>query len=247
MTTLSQFSAVLLDMNSTFMFGEDRFGADENFFEYYRTTKGQLSGDTVDEIIRSVYSYLDRLYPDPEYRERFPTLEIAMRRVVVDQLPTHEIDNLMATFAYHELGHIPPHYADAIRTLAEKYWLGAVIDIWSPKDCWIDEFRRMNVYHCFSAFSFSSDIGAVKPSTVGFLRVAKALGVAPEDVIVIGDSARRDLGGAIAAGMKCILVGGETDARAYGVRRKSIRNSSWLIWRCPRLYRPLPIQSGPAR
>ena len=217
MTTLSQFSAVLLDMNSTFMFGEDRFGADEIFFDYYCTTNGQLSADVVDDIIRSAYSHLDRLYPDPEYRESFPTLETAMRGVVNDQLPTYEVDNLIATFAYHELGHIPTHYADAIRTLADRYLLGAVIDIWSPKDFWVDEFRRMNVYHCFSAYSFSSDIGAVKPSTVGFFRVAKQLGVAPEDVIVIGDSARRDLGGAIAAGMKCILVGGETDSRAYGV------------------------------
>ena len=217
MTTLSTFSAVLLDMNGTFMFGEDRFGRDENFFEYYRTTKGQLSPGAVDDIIRSAYSYLDRVYPDPENRESFPTLEIAMRRVVADQLPTHEIDNLIATFAYHELGHIPPHYAEAIRTLADRYVLGAVIDIWSPKDFWVDEFRRMNVYHRFSECSFSSDIGAVKPSPVGFLRVAKQLGVAPEDVIVIGDSPRRDLGGALAAGMKCILVGGETDSRAYGM------------------------------
>ena len=217
MTALSRFSAVLLDMNSTFMFGEDRFGADENVFEYYRTTKGQLSAKAVDEIIRSAYSYLDRLYPDPQYRESFPTLEMAIRRVAEAQLPTHEIDKLIATFANHELGHIPTNYAEAIRTLAERYLLGAVIDIWSPKDFWIEEFRRMNVYQCFSALSFSSDIGAVKPSTVGFLRVAQQLGVAPEDVIVIGDSARRDLGGANAAGMKCILVGGETDSRAYGV------------------------------
>ncbi|GJL68977.1 MAG: hypothetical protein NPIRA06_16120 [Nitrospirales bacterium] len=219
MTALSKFSAVLLDMNSTFMFGEDRFGADENFFEYYRTTKGQLSEEAVDDIIRSAYSYLDRLYPDPEYRESFPTLEIAIRSVVKEQLPNHEIDSLIATFAYHELGHIPPNYADAIRTLADTYLLGAVIDIWAPKDCWIDEFRRTNVYHCFSAFSFSSDIGAVKPSTLGFLRVAKQLGVAPANVIVIGDSTRRDLGGAIAAGMECILVGGETDSRAYCVAK----------------------------
>ncbi len=217
MSALSEFSAVMLDMNSTFMFGEDRFGADENFFEYYRTTKGQLSAEAVDDIIRTVYSYLDRLYPDPEYRERFPTLATAIRSVVEEQLPNHEIDNLIATFAHHELGHIQPNYADAVRTLADTHLLGAVIDIWSPKDFWIDEFRRTNVYHCFSAFSFSSDIGAVKPSTLGFLRVTKQLGVAPADVIVIGDSARRDLGGASAAGMKCILVGGEEDSRAYSV------------------------------
>lgn len=33
--------------------------------------------------------------------------------------------------------------------------------------------------------------------------------------IVIGDSARRDLGGAIAAGMDCILVGGAIQPSAF--------------------------------
>lgn len=37
--------ALLLDMNSTFMFGEDNFGKDEDFSIYYKKIGGQLSSN----------------------------------------------------------------------------------------------------------------------------------------------------------------------------------------------------------
>jgi FMN phosphatase YigB (HAD superfamily) len=58
------------------------------------------------------------------------------------------------------------------------------------------------------ATSFSSDCGMVKPSPRPFLKVLEEMQVNPQDAIVIGDSVRRDLGGATAAGIWCILVGG---------------------------------------
>ena len=42
------------------------------------------------------------------------------------------------------------------------------------------------------------------------------LALPKESCIVIGDSVRRDLGGAFAAGIDCILVGGALDERAIG-------------------------------
>ena len=38
--------------------------------------------------------------------------------------------------------------------------------------------------------------------------------VNPQDAVVIGDSVRRDLGGATAAGIDCILVGGAQHSSA---------------------------------
>ena len=58
------------------------------------------------------------------------------------------------------------------------------------------------------ATSFSSDCGMVKPSPHPFLKVLGEMQVNPQDAVMIGDSVRRDLGGATAAGMSCILVGG---------------------------------------
>lgn len=48
----------------------------------------------------------------------------------------------------------------------------------------------------------------VKPSPRPFLKVLEKMRVNPQDAVVIGDSVRRDLGGATAAGISCILVGG---------------------------------------
>jgi len=50
---------------------------------------------------------------------------------------------------------------------------------------------------------FSSDSGIVKPSEKPFLTVLEQLGADPEDVLVVGNSPRRDLGGALAAGIAC--------------------------------------------
>ena len=58
------------------------------------------------------------------------------------------------------------------------------------------------------ATSFSSDCGMVKPSPHPFLKVLGEMQVNPQDAVMIGDSVRHDLGGATAAGMSCILVGG---------------------------------------
>ncbi len=48
----------------------------------------------------------------------------------------------------------------------------------------------------------------VKPSPKPFELVVNQLNIAKENCLVVGDSIRRDLGGAKAAGIDCILVGG---------------------------------------
>jgi hypothetical protein len=41
------------------MFGENRFGDNEDYSEYYQSTGGTLRGDLVNELIRKAYNYLD--------------------------------------------------------------------------------------------------------------------------------------------------------------------------------------------
>ena len=56
--------ALLLDMNSTFMFGEDRFGDSEDFSVHYFKIGGTLPQDEINRIVRAAYEYLDVRYPD---------------------------------------------------------------------------------------------------------------------------------------------------------------------------------------
>lgn len=206
--------ALLLDMNSTFMFGEDRFGDDEDFSVHYAKIGGTLPRDDINRIIRDTYEYLDCRYPDEKYRHRFPSLLTAIQSVIETQLPQDELEKIIGTFAFHELGTIPEAYAAALHTLRRKFVLAAVIDIWSPKAAWLDTFARSGIAPLFSALSFSSDHGMVKPSPKPFELVLKTLGISKADAVVIGDSPRRDLGGATNAGIDCILVSGAKHPRA---------------------------------
>lgn len=208
--------ALLLDMNSTFMFGEDRFGETEDFSLHYFNIGGTLPRNEINRIIRSAYEYLDIRYPDECYRHNFPSLESAILDVAGGNLKGYEIEKIIETFAFHELGHIPPDYAAALHVLRKRFTLAAVIDIWSPKLAWLKTFELAGIASLFSALSFSSDHGMVKPSPRPFELVLRELGISKSDAIVIGDSPRRDLGGAKSAGIDCILVGGLRHIDAKG-------------------------------
>jgi FMN phosphatase YigB (HAD superfamily) len=209
--------ALLLDMNSTFMFGEDRFGANEDFSAYYRTIGGVLPNDVVNQVIRSAYDYLDEKYPSEDYRHRFPSLASAIEASTDVNIPKSEKDKIIRTFSFHEHGVISPIYVNALKTLKKKFTLALVADIWAPKDMWIHTFKTLGIWELFSAHSFSSDHGIVKPSPKPFEMVVRALGQPKEKCLVIGDSIRRDLGGSKAASLDCVLVGGAKSDLAVGL------------------------------
>ena len=208
--------ALLLDMNGTFMFGEDRFGESEDFSKHYYKIGGTLPRDEVNQIIRSVYEYLATKYPDEKYRHNFPSLENAIQKVVTSTLPLAETIKIVDTFAFHELGQIPAEYRAALHKLKQHFLLAVVIDIWAPKSAWLNLFEMSGISNLFSAMSFSSDHGMVKPSPKPFQLVLDQLGITNSEGLVIGDSSRRDLGGANAANIDCVLVGGASHRDAVG-------------------------------
>ena len=191
------------------MFGADRFSSNEDYSVTYRQLGGTMERSQVNQFIQAAYNYLDVRYPDPQYREIFPSLRKAFLNVEDgNSLSEKDLDLLVETFAYHELGVVPPEYAVAINRLSQRFRLGLVIDIWAPKTLWIETLNQCGVLPVCEATSFSSDCGMVKPSSRPFLKVLETMRVNPRDAVVIGDSVRRDLGGATAAGISCILVGG---------------------------------------
>ncbi|MFW2441003.1 MAG: HAD family hydrolase [Arenicellales bacterium] len=206
--------ALLLDMNSTFMFGEDRFGENDDFFVYYSSINGKLQKDKLAKIIRATYKYLNDRYPDKKYRHNFPSVHEAINKTLGVKQSEEEIKRIISTFAFHELGYIPYDFVEVLKTLKERFILSVVIDIWSPKYMWLETFEKAGISNLFSASSFSSDHGMVKPSPKPFELVVSQLNLLKEECLVIGDSVRRDLGGSIAAGIDCILVGGASDPRA---------------------------------
>jgi FMN phosphatase YigB (HAD superfamily) len=214
---IEQFSTVLLDMNNTFMFGADRFGSTEDYSNIYHQLGGTMERNRVNQLIRSAYRYLEVRYPDPHYQERFPSLLEAFLSIEAgNSLLEEDLNLLTETFAHHELGFVPAGYVASINRLAKRFRLGLVIDIWAPKTLWINALNQCGILPLCEATSFSSDCGMVKPSPRPFLQVLEEMQVNPQDAVVIGDSVRRDLGGAIAAGISCLLVGGASHPSALG-------------------------------
>lgn len=211
---LTDKKALLLDMNGTFMFGEDRFGEAEDFSKYYRSIGGQLPKPVINKLIRNVYDYLDERYPNKKYRHNFASLVDAINIAQEQNLKDEEIEMIIDTFSFHEHGYIPEECIDSLFKLNKKFILSVVIDIWSPKQRWLNTFKECGLNTLFIASSFSSDHGMVKPSPKPFEYVIQQLDLPKKCCVVVGDSVRRDLGGALEAGIDCILVGDAQDERA---------------------------------
>lgn len=209
-------TALLLDMNSTFMFGEDNFGCSVNFSDYYHKIGGRLSANDINEIIRYVYAYLDVRYPDMQYRECFPSIESVITENFEYDFSKQELQHIISTFANHEIGSISPEYVNILHKLSTRFKLAVVIDIWAPKTTWVNLFSELGINKLFVASSYSSDHAMVKPSPNPFNLVVEQLGVSKEQCLMIGDSIRRDLGGAEAADIDCVLVGGAEHPNAVG-------------------------------
>ena len=214
---LDSFDTILLDMNDTFMFGHDRFGAGEDYGASFRRLGGSLPDREAARLIQAVFDYLMPLYPNTAYHENFPGLEAALDVVAPEHISDSDRQHLIATFSCHEIGTVSPEYVAVLHRLRRKFRLGLIADIWAPRDMWVQEFERAGILDTFEVLSFSSDDGVVKPSAKPFYKVMDAMKADPATTVMIGDSVRRDLGGATAAGLPCILVGGRSDPAAYGV------------------------------
>lgn len=202
--------ALLLDMNGTFMFGHDRFGANEDYYPAYRTLDpcGGLDADTVNRCIRTTIDRLERKYRDSRFIESFPQVAEELGRLPELRGRDDEIARLVTTFGHHELGHVPADCLQAVHELAARFRLTAVIDIWAPSQAWRALFRDTGLADVFESIWFSSDHGIVKPSGMPFEWTLARLQLSPGEVLMVGDSVRRDLGGARKAGIDCVLVGG---------------------------------------
>src|SRR5271156_509457 len=120
---LDQFSILLLDMNGTFMFGEDRFGLDEDFHATYRALGGTtLSPNQVRASILGCYEGMLQICRLPQNFDDFPSLAEGLRRYA--SAPEAELPLLERVFAAHERGSIPPAYAALLCRLSQSHQLG---------------------------------------------------------------------------------------------------------------------------
>ena len=98
-----------------------------------------------------------------------------------------------------------PGVHEVLEKLRAKYQLGLISDAqWVFADPEID---MADLARFFPVRILSSRVGVRKPDTRIFAEALGAAGVGPEDAVYVGDNPERDLVGARAAGMRCVLFG----------------------------------------
>jgi putative hydrolase of the HAD superfamily/5'-nucleotidase len=195
---LDLFSVLLLDMNGTFMFGEDRFGSDEDFYTTYRACGGTiLNPSHVRAAIRGCYEGMLHICRSPQNFDDFPSLAEGLHRYA--GVHEAELPLLEQVFAAHERGYIPAAYAALLRRLSQTHQLGLVTNIWARKELWLSEFERAGIFDVFACKVFSSDFRSIKPSPVLFHYALRSF---PSDsrILFVGDSLHRDIAPAKALG-----------------------------------------------
>lgn len=188
---LDMYSVLLLDMNGTFMFGEDRFGITEDFYATYRAIGGErLNSSEVNQAIRDCYKRMLNLCKNPQYFDDFPRLAEGLQ--FYTSTPASELLLLEKVFTTHELGVIPSSYAEFLQRLSRSHQLGLVSNIWGRKQSWLAEFARAGIEGLFTVEVFSSDSRSIKPSLVLFQKALQAF-PANSRFLFVGDSLDRDM------------------------------------------------------
>ena len=96
-----------------------------------------------------------------------------------------------------------PGAAAAARAIAERYPVAIISDTgFSTGRAQDSLLERDGLLDLFPVRIYSMDIGHAKPRREPFAAALRALGVAPADVIHVGDIERTDVQGALAAGMR---------------------------------------------
>lgn len=189
---LDRYRAILLDMNGTFMFGEDRFSEAEDFFATYRLLGGsRLDRDAVVAAVRCCYREMSRLYVDPSKLDDFPSLAEGLQTFAA--VDTLDIPLLANVFAQHERGHVPHDYAACLQRLSRSHQLGVVSNIWAKKDLWLCEFEKAGIADIWQVTIFSSDSRSMKPSHRLFRQALDTLDVPISEILFVGDSLRVDV------------------------------------------------------
>lgn len=109
-----------------------------------------------------------------------------------------------------------PHALRVLGTLAPSFRLGLVTN--GPRDLQMAKLERARPHHCASATGtvrlldlldpivISGEVGFHKPNPALFRVALERCGVGPSQAVYVGDSQRRDLCGATAAGIQTVWV-----------------------------------------
>src|SRR5207249_4810939 len=107
-------------------------------------------------------------------------------------------------FAEAEAWRIYDDVLPALDALASKGIPLAVISNWDERLRPL--LRQFRLQRYFNTLIVSCEVGSTKPSPVIFEHASKRIGIAPEQILHVGDSLAEDVAGAKAADFRAVLV-----------------------------------------
>lgn len=137
-----------------------------------------------------------------------------------------EVDELVREIETMEL-RIQPEFAPGIHNtlalLAQEYRLGIISDTIHTQGRGLRFLlQRHGLLQYFSAFVFSDEVGAAKPSTQVFRQASLSLGLPPPQIAHIGDRESNDVAGPLAVGMRAVLFTGIVDRGSEQTRAHAV-------------------------
>ncbi len=159
---------------------------------FHATWRENAVNWTVEQRLRIVIEGLGRSLPE----EAFARLVERHARMEVE-VPPDPVDGV----------------AETLEVLARRFPLAVVSDaIVTPGRAIRELLERYGLLEHFSAFAFSDEIGRSKPDPAMFDHVCRELGVAPSEIVHVGDREATDVRGVQALGGRAVLfVGARKD------------------------------------
>lgn len=192
---IDRFEIILLDQGQTFMFENDRFGAEVDYFSTYRQIGGRLlTKEQLKAVMEKLVAHLFTLARDPAHYNSFPTVSQALRNFPDPlDLSDEDILKLEQLIALQEVGAISSKHAAVLHRLSRTHRLGIVSNIWGGKQPFERNLEAAGVFECFEHIVWSSDHGCIKPSAKLFRHALQLFQIEPARVLFVGDHPWRDI------------------------------------------------------
>ena len=202
------YDVILLDLNGTFMFDQDRFGPDERYGATYRQLGGTtFSDEVVDRVVSELHDLMISVGRRSDRYDSFPSVGDCLGHLSSTAgWSSSDLGVVEQVVACHELGRIPEEYASVVARLAESHRLGLISNLWSRRDLWMAELDRVGLVDAFEWLVFSSDGSSTKPSPAIFNPVLDRWAGDRRRILMIGDSLSRDVAGARAVGVHALWL-----------------------------------------
>lgn len=201
-------------------------------FDYGGTL--DTGGDHWSHVIRDGWNKAGVAADDALFREAYVYGEQELERTE-HILPQHNFYDVLEIKMEIELqylagiGHFPPAHVqekakeiaqycyevakanvakskEVLQALAKKYPLVLVSNFYGNIESVLKDF---GIYECFKTVVESARVGVRKPDSAIFELGVKALGLKPEEVLVVGDSVKNDINPAKQIGCQTLLLEGK--------------------------------------